>query len=172
MSGQSGVSEGDPASAFLDQLSAEEKELMLQDGAVFPSPDTILTAETITELKKIRRKARNKQSARLSRMKNQQKVKELEELILKTDSENAMKRKEITDLERRNMELRMMVGGLPTMGEQQAMDTSTSPAMHPGGPYVTQAYSVNTGYPMQTDPPGMVHNPGAGGAPHPGASNF
>lgn len=170
MSGQSGVSAGDPASAFLDQLSVEEKELMKKDGAVFPSPDTILTAETLAELKKIRRKARNKQSARLSRMKNQQKVKELEELILKTDSENAMKRKEIVDLERRNMELRMMIGGVPAMGGQQAMDTSTSTAL-PTDPSLTQAYNVNTGYPMQTDR-GVVQYPGARGAPQPGASNF
>eukprot|EP00039_Didymoeca_costata_P020329 m.340874 g.340874 ORF g.340874 m.340874 type:complete len:179 (-) comp19611_c0_seq1:160-696(-) len=134
--------EGDPVSAFLETITQEEKELMENDGAKFPPPETPLTAEVLANLKKIRRKVRNKQSARLSRLKNQQKVKDLEQQILEIDASNAEKKREIAELERRNLELKLMLGVEP---EGQ----NAYPAQHAQTPYMNPANGTFKPEPFQ-----------------------
>ncbi|XP_067665778.1 cyclic AMP-responsive element-binding protein 3-like protein 3-B [Haliotis asinina] len=86
------------------QLTEEEKELLSREGVSLPS-HLPLTKEEERALKSIRRKIRNKVSAKESRKRKMEYVDGLEQRVKLCTSENQTLHKKVTALEKQNMSL-------------------------------------------------------------------
>ncbi|CAH1797495.1 unnamed protein product [Owenia fusiformis] len=85
-------------------LTEEEKRIMLKDGISLPT-DVPLTKEEERQLKGIRRKIRNKESAKNSRKKKVEYVDGLEKRVKVCTQQNSILQKKVGTLEKQNMSL-------------------------------------------------------------------
>ena len=96
---------GEQGATFFAGLEAGEQAQMEADGAVFPRDMTQLTNAQLKSLHKIKRKARNKQSARKSRQLEKQRIQQLEQAVLETSEANQSKREELVQFQKANHSL-------------------------------------------------------------------
>lgn len=91
--------------SFLDDLTAQERDLLEAEGLDIPLDGTTLTKAEERQVKKIRRKIKNKISARESRDKRKMYVAGLEKRVAQETKSNVRLRGRITTLEEENATL-------------------------------------------------------------------
>lgn len=96
------------------QLTEEEKRLMRKEGIMIPTTMPLTKAEE-RELKKIRRKIRNKQSAQDSRKRKKEYVDGLESRVKLCTAQNAQLQKKVELLEKQNGSLVLQLKRLQTL---------------------------------------------------------
>lgn len=96
------------------QLTDEEKRLMRKEGITIPTTMPLTKAEE-RELKKIRRKIRNKQSAQDSRKRKKEYVDGLENRVKLCTVQNAQLQKKVEQLEKQNGSLLLQLKRLQTL---------------------------------------------------------
>jgi len=106
-------------------LTEEEKLLLVEEGVVIPS-DLPLTKSEEKALKKVRRKIRNKKSAKVSRQKKKNYIEGLEARINETSGRNLSLNRRVDELQKENASLKDKLRRLMSQVSRQAINCKES----------------------------------------------
>mmetsp|Transcript_1896 Transcript_1896/g.6768 ORF Transcript_1896/g.6768 Transcript_1896/m.6768 type:complete len:486 (+) Transcript_1896:79-1536(+) len=91
-----------------------------------------LTAEEESDLKSYKRRIMNRESAKESRQKKQELIKDISDALEKSKEHSARLERRIQELERENAQLRLQQGGAPPMPQPLDTDEEMSDCLTPG----------------------------------------
>lgn len=106
------------------ELTEEERRLMTKEGVTLPSHYPLTKAEE-RDLKRIRRKIRNKRSAQLSRQRKQVYCEELEDRVEASTRENAALRRQVEQLSAANASLAAQLRKLQASSSKRSVQAGS-----------------------------------------------